>query len=566
MNKLLKRISLVGLLFSTSCGYSNQDSGLELEACINVENGNTLCKLESDYELSCDATVGVLPNGYMLNKDKNTIHTVFARCNKTKNAWSTDGKNFNIIAVDGNLYKFNDNKTKIFASNIDSVVLYEQDSKTSIWYETDTPTGNEIIVMDLTGDNSDYIMIGDTICKKEVLFIRNNSNYSWIDANIYNNGSNNANNIINGVIVNVDMYVPKQMTSAQFDFNAKNLTLNCTTKTEGQSTTYLPSTFRVTQFGKVNCPSGSTLTLSPTDDVENVLLLEPGSKVGSSTENNNLLVDNGIIDLSKYFKDENSLKQGENIYLSLKQEQVSFMTDELLNTTSKIKLFNTEEELINLKNTMKNYNSSEPVFKNISLNNSNLLLTKTSIDGTILSNSIIMKLFDYGDNSSQIVQKLQEEAIEEIFNNVEVPTTIDVSELIGASEESVTIQPSILQKILENENLTLSGNGDINIDFTGISESENNINNIELSQIVSNNFTGNIILQNLPDNVEKISVDKLENVNLELKDNVEIKEIELKQSNTTVSLSGSGTIGELSVPSSSCIRFTQGSNIKLGVS
>ena len=502
MNKFLKRISLVGLLLSTSCGYSqNELSGLAFQACINIEDSSktTLCEVAKDTSLSCNVIVGVLPSGYMLGKDGDKIYEVYANYDTEKNAWSTDGKTFNIIAVDGNLYKFNDSKTEIFASGINNFALYKKDNTTDTWHETTPTSGNDITVLDFTSENSDYIIIGNTICKKTALLTRDDTDYtSWSG----------------GILKPV-----------QFKFNGNTLTLNCSSNKidESSQNNFVSSTFRVTQFGEVSCPSNSKLTLEPTCEVENVLLLEPGSKVGKAAQTTGdtverLSVDKGIIDLSKYFKDTNALAQGQKIYMDLTVTQDNSMSDiEQCNTTSKIKLFNTKDELDNLKNIMGKYDVSQNgvVFKNIALNDSTPLFTSISINETLLNNSIIMKLFDYGTNSTQVKQNLINETIEE-YKQISEATgntiKIDAKDLAittSTSDESeqlvVTIDISTLNKVNEIKNAQITHDGDMAVDCRG--ETQNG--KFDLSQIKS---TGTINVINLPENVDEINTGDSKNI------------------------------------------------------
>ena len=68
MNKFLKRISLVGLLLSTSCGYSQTGlPGVGLSAGINEYGSGSI--LLSAQDCSNNYTVGLLPKYYTLNKN-----------------------------------------------------------------------------------------------------------------------------------------------------------------------------------------------------------------------------------------------------------------------------------------------------------------------------------------------------------------------------------------------------------------------------------------------------------------------------------------------------------------
>jgi hypothetical protein len=288
MNKFLKRISLVGLLLSTSCGYSqNELTGVGLSAGINEYGSESI--LLNAQDCSNNYTVGLLPKGYNLNKNENKIQRIY-NYSAENNAWSADGKKFNIIVVDGTIYKFGEdsNSDKIYKSDDVSFasVLYHKASSGGIdkWYEGITGTDNEVTVLDLTFPTNNY----------EIKSTDNNNLYFTLTRGDSYNWAGN----------------PKAYLSrATLDFNGKTVTLKCATKDTS-------STFEVTQFGEVSCSSSSKLILEPTNNVENVLLLEPGSRVGSSSSNQ-LVVDKGIIDLSKYFKNKDSLKQGAKIYLDL---------------------------------------------------------------------------------------------------------------------------------------------------------------------------------------------------------------------------------------------------------
>ena len=518
MNKFLKRISLVGLLLSTSCGYSQTGlPGVGLYAGINEKGSeSTLLSAQECYN---NYTVGLLPKDCTLKKNENKIQRIY-NYSADNDAWSADGKTFNIVAVDGTIYKFgtDSNSDKIYKVGNNDDVLYHTDDGTN-WYrgKSGNDPKNEVIVLDLTSAGADME-------NYEIKSTNNNNLYFTLTRGDSYNWAGN----------------PKAYLSyATLDFNGQTVTLNCATKDTS-------STFEVTQFGEVSCSRSSKLILESTNNVKNVLLLEPGSKVGSSSSNQ-LVVDKGIIDLSKYFKNNDSLKQGAKIYLDLSG------TD-----TPKIKLFDNNDE--NLNKVMEGWTSTDVVFKNINLGSSIPSFTQI---GT-LDFSTLKKLFKFDEDvvDDHFIEQSFIEKVEKA--NSENPVLIDVKELVG-KDEDVIITKKILETLINNQYVTLTNEDakDVTLYFTGVSINDDPIN---LSDMVCKNFAGKITLKDLPndENGIIINVDAGKDVVLELSGNT-ISELNV-QNGATVSVSGTGTIIKHNVSSKAKLNLMPKSNIEFGKS
>ena len=525
MNKFFKRISLVGLLISTSCGYSEEGTqmgGIGVSAGIN-ENG-AVVTLSGPQTCSHDYTVGDFPVGYCdFNQDVNTISKDY-NYDEEKNAWSADGTNFNIVAVDKKIYKFGtgSNSNKIYKVGDDTIVLYHKTEDN--WYKGDntaTETDeNKVTVLDLTSTGSDNVKYEIKASENNALKLtltRDANNYTW----------------------------PSPLSPAQFNFAGQTVTLNC----QKVDDTDKQSTFMVTQFGEVSCinPKGvSTLVLAPDNDVENVLLLEPGSRVGS--HDSILTVEKGIIDLSKYLTSNTALARGEKIYLNLTGGD-----------TQKIKLFGEYEMGVNF-----NEYTETPAFKNIKLGDNTPLFTQISP----LNFSTLEKLFTLEG------EHVDEKIIEQFFNDKVSggALSIDVDELVGKNG-NVIVTPNMLTKLSSDSTVQLTNNHenakDTTLDFSGVTVKIDDkikpITNITLSNIVDGDFgDGKITLTGLPTSeVEIINVDAGENVALELKDGNVITEL-IVPDGKTVSVYGTGTIKMTEVSPLAKLIFMPGSNIKLG--
>jgi hypothetical protein len=523
MNKFLKRISLVGLLLSTSCGYSQTGlPGVGLSAGINEKGSeSTLLSAQECYN---NYTVGLLPKDCALKKNENKIQRVY-NYSADNDAWSADGKTFDIVAVDGTIYKFGEaiNSDKIYKSDDDSFlnVLYHKEtiSGSDKWYKGSTDTDNEVTVLDLTSagtDRENYELKSDNNNKLYCTLTRDDS-YNWPDSN-----------------ANSKAY----LSHAILNFNEQTVTLKCATKDTS-------STFEVTQFGEVSCSGSSKLILEPNNNVENVLLLEPGSKVGSSSSNK-LVVDKGIIDLSKYFKNNDSLKQGAKIYLDLS------------GTDTKIKLFDNNDE--NLNKVMEGWDSTDAVFKNINLGSSIPSFTQI---GT-LDFSTLKKLFKFNNEDVVDDHFIEQSFIEKVEKaNSENPVLIDVKELVG-KDEDVIITKKILETLIDNQYVTLTNEDakDVTLDFAGVSINDDTIN---LSDMVCKNFAGKITLKGLSNvNEITINVDAGKDVVLELSGNT-ISELNV-QNGATVSVSGTGNIIKHNVSSKAKLNLMPKSNIGFGKS
>lgn len=462
MNKFLKKISLVGLLLSTSCGYSQVSElpGAELQANVKDSSTGSLdganCELDNGgYTCSHDVTVGTL-----------------------------DNSKYNLDTTNG------------------TTTIKDKDNNTTTF---------------LTRDDSNYTWSG--------------TGYS--------------------------------LSTAKFAFAGQTLTLKCKSETvtspgtDEESTTYSPSTFTVTQFGEVICPG--ELTLEPTttgegasaETVDNVLLLEPGSKVGSSNTGESLSVEKGIIDLSKYFKDTNALKQGQKIYMTLRAES----TEGVLKTTSKIKLLSESQELGTFESALNTLTSNVdegyfPVFKNIKLGNSAPSFTQPE---TELTFSTIHKLFDCEFDTY----------INKIFDESESP--IDVNKLLD-EEGKVVITTYMLEKLIntaEDIKLTNTDQKPVTLDFSDVTLTGNPAD-INLSKILSDPFEGTVTLEGLPtDNGITIETAPAKDVVLELADGNVITELVVPNGATT-SVSGTGKIIETDVATNGKLIFKPGSKIKLG--
>jgi hypothetical protein len=529
MNKFLNRISIVGLLLSTSCGYSQTGlPGVGLSAGINEKGSeSTLLSAQECYN---NYTVGLLPKDCALKKNENKIQRIY-NYSAENNAWSADGKTFNIVAVDGIIYEFgaDPNSDKIYSANDDKNVLYHKEtiSGSDKWYKGSTDTDNEVTVLDLTSagtDRENYELKSDNNNKLYCTLTRDDS-YNWPDST-----------------ANPKAY----LSHAILNFKGETVTLKCATKDTS-------STFEVTQFGEVSCSSGSKLILEPNNNVENVLLLEPGSKVGKAAQpteeqDESLLVEKGIIDLSKYFKNNDSLKQGAKIYLDLSGTG----TD-----TPKIKLFDNNDE--NLNKVMEGWDSTDAVFKNINLGSSIPSFTQI---GT-LDFSTLKKLFKFDEDGvdDHFIEQSFIEKVEKA--NSENPVLIDVKELVG-KDEDVIITKKILETLIDNQYVTLTNEDakDVTLDFAGVSINDDTIN---LSDMVCKNFAGKITLKGLSNvNEITINVDAGKDVVLELSGNT-ISELNV-QNGATVSVSGTGNIIKHNVSSKAKLNLMPKSNIEFGKS
>lgn len=443
MTKVLNKLFLMaGILVGSVNGYCSQYNelpGIEIPCGSLDANSTNEFVLGDNKTVNFNLIIGTLPEEYKLSED-NTILNLYATKDKNNKFILYDLDNddeIEVLPISEGFFKIGSDGTGTI--NVDDIYQVLSDNVYAKY------------------DNEQYYLLQDGIIpelnKKEVKVIdlRDNDKYFFDEDNIFEKTGKTLNDLLPAVL----------------DLNGNTLIVN-NQKVDGND---VPSTVVITQLGTTGSNSG-TIDLGE----NNILSIEPGASVGNG-EDNPVTVNNGVVDLCKFFDEDGKLIEGAKISMNFG------------NNKPVIKLFNENENTLDkLEKVMKNYNG-DTLFPNINFEENTPTFEALVSGNNAIDAKIIQKLFNL---SEKALEEIQQQIINEDINN---DKEFNVIEHVDENNEFKV--SDILENLIDNEVLISNGEG-TNVILTKEDCQKINEKGATLASVFEDGFKGTV---NVPDSL-----------------------------------------------------------------
>ncbi len=429
----------MGILVSNINGYCTQTTGMIVE-CGGLGDINPVLSLTESRQVDVNITVGALPEEYKVFEN-NTLGKLYAMKNKDNKfilQETEEPSNIEVLPISEGYFKIGSDGKGVL--NTDDI--YSSDNVDYAKYDT-----NNYYLLDTQGQIP-------TENKKEVKVIdlRNNTQYFFYEDNIFENtGKTTA-----------------DLKPAVLDLNGHTLTVN-NQIIDGNN---VPSTIVMTQLGTTG-PNPGTIDLGK----DNILSIEPGAIVGNGEEKP-VTVNNGVLDLCKFFNEEGKLSECANIAISFG------------NSKPAIKLFDEENNTLEqLEKVMQNYGGTT-LFPNIDFGGETPNFTAlSSSSGNIINCNIVKQLFNL---SEEALEQIETKLIAEDFDDKD--KLFNVIDHVNANNEFQI--SSILDSLIDKGVLVANGVEETNVLLTKQDCQKITSQEKTLASIFQDGFKGTVTITN----------------------------------------------------------------------